>query len=433
MRVRRTRTIRTAAAVGTALVLASALAACGSGSGDGGAVTLTFWTHTHPPMVKLNEALIAEYQQQHPNVKIKYQTIPNDEFNTKTLTAMSNGTGPDVLNMDDSALRGEYLPKELVAPIDAGALGAASADEVKARYNAGVLDGAAKDGQYYGLPSEFNATAFAINTKHFTDAGLDPNAAPKTWDEVAADAKKLVAAQHTQAFSFLYLHSGWYSQQLQTLLNQTGGTLTDPGHEHATVTSPQSVAALQLWVDLAAGKDKSADPNKTSREATSPFSDLATGRQSMAIVYPWAMEQIRQSNPDVYKQLKVVPLPQLNPAQPVNRWYGYYWAVGKASKHQAEAWKFISYLASKHERWLSDVDFIQPVSGWDTGQAAKKVDALPVWSSAYQKGKFDQVAPHYSEVQDALTDMVNDAVFDHVAVPDAAKKASDRIDRSLGS
>ncbi|MFE0022683.1 ABC transporter substrate-binding protein [Amycolatopsis sp. NPDC059021] len=430
--IRRLRQIRTAGAgILTAILATGVLTACGGDSG--GAVTLTFWSHTHPPMIKLNQALIAEYEQQHPNVKIKYQQIPNDEFDTKMLTAMSNGTGPDVLNMDDSALRGEYLPKRLLAPIDLGAFGVQSADALKARYVPGTLDGASADKELFGLPSEFNATAFAINTKHFADAGLDPNAPPKTWQDVAEASKKLAAAQHTQAFSFLYLHSGWYTQQLQTLLNETGGTITDQKHEKATVTTPEAQAALKLWTDLATGEGRTADPNKTSREATSPFSDLATGRQSMAIVYPWAMEQIRQSNPDTFNQLKLVPLPQVNPANPVNRWYGYYWAVSRASKHQDQAWQFIAYLASQSQRWLSDVKFIQPVKDWDTSPAGKQVPGLEVWSAAYQKGKFDEVAPHYAEIKDAVMGMVNDTVFDRVAIPEATRKAAERINRSLGS
>jgi multiple sugar transport system substrate-binding protein len=411
------------------ILLLAAAAACGNNNaGTDGKVTLTFWSHTHPPMVDLNKKLVAEYEKQNTNVTVKYETIPNDQFGTKMLTSLSNGSGPDIINMDDSALRGEYIPKKLLAPIDA-----ANADEIKAKYNEGTLDGASGDGQLYGIPSEFNATAFAINTKHFKDAGLDPAKPPKTWDEVAAYGKKLVAAGHEQAFSFNYLHSGWYTQQLQTLLNQTGGEIADPETLKESVTSPEAVKALEIWTKLATGPDKVHDPNASSRDATSPFSDLATGRQSMAVVYPWSMEQIRQSNPDTYEQLQVVPLPQVDPAKPVNRWYAYYWAVNVASKQQPEAWKFINYMADQHERWLSDVDFIQPTKGWETSTAAKELPALDVWADAYANGAFDNVVPHYAEIQDAVTEMVNDAVFNGVEPQEAANKAAEQIQRSLDS
>jgi multiple sugar transport system substrate-binding protein len=412
-----------------AFALLAAATACGNnGASTDGKVTLTFWSHTHPPMVDLNKKLVAEYEKQNTNVTVKYETIPNDQFGTKMLTSLSNGSGPDIINMDDSALRGEYLPKKLLAPLESK-----KAEEIKAKYNEGTLDGAAADGQLFGIPSEFNATAFAINKQHFQDAGLDPTKPPKTWDDVMAYGKKLVAAGHKQAFSFNYLHSGWYTQNLQTLLNQTGGKIADPESMKESITSPEAVKALEIWAKLATGPDKVHDPNASSRDATSPFADLATGRQSMAVVYPWSMEQIRQSNPDTYEQLEVVPLPQVDPAKPVNRWYAYYWAVNVASKQQPEAWKFIEFMADNHERWLSDVDFIQPTKGWETSAAAKELPALNVWADAYANGAFDTVVPHYAEIQDAVTEMVNDAVFNGVAPAEAANKAAEQIQRSLDS
>ena len=421
---------RTMAALVTAALAATAFAGC-SASGDSGSTTITFWTHTHPPMIEVYENLIAEYEDANPGVTIDYETIPNNEFGTKMLTSLSNGSGPDIINMDDSALRGDYIPKGLLAPVDAEALGAASVDEVIDRYVGGTLAGAqGDDGTLYGLPSEFNGTALAINAQHFEDAGLDPETTPlATWDDVYEASKALAEAGHTQAFSFLYLHSGWYSQQLQTLLHQTGGAIAD-GDEGA-LDSPEAVEALQWWADLAGGAKSTADPNVTSREATVPFQDLATGVQSMAILYPWSMDQIAETNPDTYANLRVVPLPQVDPDKPASRVYAYYWAVNKDSKVQPEAWKFIQFLSEHSEDFLTGTDFVQPLVGWEDSAAAQEIPFIDTWGEAYATGKFDQVTEHYSEVQDAITKMVNDAVFDGVPVDEAAKNASEAVTRIL--
>ena len=420
---------RTMAALVTATLAATALAGC-SASG-GGSTTITFWTHTHPPMIEVYENLIAEYEDANPGVTIDYETIPNNEFGTKMLTSLSNGSGPDIINMDDSALRGDYIPKGLLAPVDPAALGAGSVDEVIGRYVPGTLAGAqGDDGALYGLPSEFNGTALAINVQHFEDAGLDPETTPlATWDDVYEASKALAAAGHTQAFSFLYLHSGWYSQQLQTLLHQTGGAIADG--DEGTLDSPQAIEALQWWADLAGGAKSTADPNVTSREATVPFQDLATGLQSMAILYPWSMDQIAETNPDTYANLKVVPLPQVDPGAPASRVYAYYWAVNKDSDVQPEAWKFIQFLSEHSEEFLTGTDFVQPLVGWEQSAAAQEIPFIDTWGEAYATGKFDQVTEHYSEVQDAITKMVNDAVFDGVPVEEAAKNASEAVTRIL--
>jgi ABC-type glycerol-3-phosphate transport system substrate-binding protein len=423
---------RTVAALAAASLAIAAMAGCSAGgSSGGGKVTISFWTHTHPPMIAVYKDLIKKYEKAHPDITIDYQTIPNDEFNTKMLTSLSNGSGPDLINMDDSALRGDYIPKGLIAPLDPKALGAKSVKDVESRYVAGTLAGATgDDGTLYGLPSEYDGSAFAINVAHFKDAGLDPDTTPlATWDDVVAAGKKLAAAGHTQAFSFLYLHSGWYSQQYQTLLHQTGGHIADG--DKGALDSSASVEALRLWADLAGGSKSVADPNKTSREATVPFQDLATGTQSMAIVYPWAMDQIKETNPDTYQNLKVVPMPQLDPDHASSRVYGYYWAVNKASKQQTAAWKFVQFLSEHSDEFLADASFVQPLKGWDKTPTAQKIAFIDVWGPAYATGKFDEVTPHYAEVQDAITDMVNDAVFDHVPVKEAAKKASEAVTRIL--
>ncbi|MBF8192206.1 extracellular solute-binding protein [Nonomuraea sp. K274] len=417
----------------TAVLISAAggVAACGGGGSGDGTVTLTFWTHTHPPMIDLNKKLIAEYEAKNPKVKIEYQTIPNTEFGTKMLTSLSTGAGPDIINMDDNALRGEYIPKNLVAPVDPAAFGKSSPADLESGYVPGTLDGA-KDakGTLYGVPSEFNGTAFAINTKHFEDAGLDPDQPPKTWQEVIEAGKALNQAGHKQAFNFLYLHSGWYGQWFQTLTNQTGGAILSPDGKAPALQSPGTKQALDLWVELARTSGI-ADPKTSSRDATVPFQDLAGGTQSMAVVYPWAMEQIRQSNPDTYKDLAVVPLPQANPDKPVSRVYGYFWAVSKASEQQAEAWKFVSYLASQHDRWLSDVNFVQPVTGWQDSAPAKKIPSIDVIADAYAQGRYDQVGPHWNEVLDIVRKAVDEAVFDGKPVDTVLSEADAAVQRSL--
>jgi len=62
-------------AVSAALVLCVVglgVSACSSGGKGDGKVHLTFWTHTHPPMIALNKTLIAEYEKAYLNVMIDY-------------------------------------------------------------------------------------------------------------------------------------------------------------------------------------------------------------------------------------------------------------------------------------------------------------------------------------------------------------------------
>ena len=105
-------------------------------------------------------------------------------------------------------------------------------EELQAAYIPGAFEGATVDGKIYGLPSEFNVTAFAINTAAFEEVGLDPDSPPTTWDEVGTMGQKLVVSDGDtltrRGFDFLYLHEGWYHNQLGTLMLQTGGSYVAP-------------------------------------------------------------------------------------------------------------------------------------------------------------------------------------------------------------
>jgi multiple sugar transport system substrate-binding protein len=410
------------------------LAACGSGSDssspEDGDVTLTFWSHTHDPMNVLTEQIIADYEEQNPGVSVDYQVMPNQDFFTRMLTSLSTGAGPDVLNMNDVGLRGDYIPGGLVAELDPDAFGATDAAEVADRYTPSALEGATgADGTVYGIPSEFNATAFAYNTQHFVDAGLDPEGPPETWDEVVEYGEALAAAGHPQAFSFNYLHADSYTSQLNMLLNQTGGSVVDAGGAEQTFDSAESVEALDLWQELATSGI--GDPNVATRDANNQVADLEAGTQSMMVVYPWGMAQIAQNAPEVYEQLAVAPLPQVDPAEPVSEGYAYYWAVNEASEQQAEAWKFIEFMSTYSEDWLADVSFVQPLDGWEEGAAAQAMDGIDVWAQAYASVSFAPVAPHWSEVQETVMNTVNDVVFNGVDPAEAVEAAAPRIQQSI--
>lgn len=408
-----------------------ALAGCsGSGSDDDDGITLQFWTHTHDPMNVLLEQIIEDYEAENQDVTIEYTVMPNSDFFTRMLTSLSTGAGPDIININDVGLRGEYIPNGLVAPIDPEGFGEESAADVAARYVGSSLDGVSDaDGTVYGVPSEFNAMAFAINTEHFRDAGLDPDAALESWDDVIAAGEALAAAGHTQGFSFNYLHADSYTEQLSMLLSQTGGSIVAPDGLTQTIDQPESVAALELWNTLSTSGI--GDPNVTTKDANNQVADFEAGIQSMMAIYPWGMAQIAQNNPDVYEQLKVVPLPQVDLGAPTSHAYAYYWAVNQASDQQVEAWRFIDFMSSYSDQWLTDVSFIQPFVGWEDSEAAAQLDAVDVWAEAYADARFQPVGAHWAEVQDVIMNAINDIVFNGADPQETADSIADTIQQSL--
>ncbi len=150
-----------------------------------------------------------------------------------------------------------------------------------------------------------------------------------------------------RGFDFLYLHAGWYHNQLGTLLLQTGGQVVADDGTTVTVADPESVAALQIWYDMIY-KYKIADPNIASREATVPYQDFIDGKVAMSLMNPWGMGFMTEDTA-IGDNWAIVPMPQVNPDAAVNPLYAYYWSLSSLTTDEAKkaaASKLIGYLSS---------------------------------------------------------------------------------------
>ncbi|MDP9369378.1 MAG: extracellular solute-binding protein [Chloroflexota bacterium] len=401
-----------------------------------GKTTIRFWTHTHPPMVDQNKAAVAAFMDANPDIEVEYEIIPNINFAEKMLSSMGTGTGPDVINMDDNQMRSIYIPRGLVQEVDPAGLGFGSLEELQAAYIPGALEGSTLDNKVYGLPSEFNVTAFAINTAAFEEAGLDPKSPPKTWDEVGTMGQELVVKDGDtltrRAFDFVYLHAGWYHNQLGTLINQTGGRYVAEDDTTVTVADPPMVQALQIWYDMVY-KYKVADPNVASREATVPYQDFLDGKVAMTLFNPWGMGLVTEDSA-VYNKYAIVQLPQVDPAKPVTPLYAYYWAVSAKTTDAAKrtaAFKLISHLASEPGPWLKNVNFIQPKVGWNELPEATEFPFYDVWAGEMLKGKFLPVTPQAEKIDNIMKQTVESSILTGVEPQEALTAAKQQIEAAL--
>ncbi|CAN5685569.1 extracellular solute-binding protein [soil metagenome] len=396
-------------------------------------VTIKFWTHTHPPMVEQNEIDIAAFMEANPGITVEYEVIPNMEFGTKMLASMGTGTGPDVINMDDNQMRSIYIPRGLVQEVDPVAMGYESLKALQAAYIDGAFKGALVDGAIYGVPSEFNVTAFAINTAAFEEAGLDPANPPATWDEVGTMGQELVVmdgdTMTRRGFDFLYLHQGWYHNQLGTLMLQTGGQYVAEDGTTVTVAEPGVVNALQIWYDMVYGYEI-ADPNVASREATVPYQDFLDGKVAMTLFNPWGMGFLTEET-TIGDAWSIVPLPQVDPDAPVTPLYAYYWAINAQTTDEAKrdaANKLIAHLASSPGSWLTNVNFIQPVVGWDSLSEAESFPFGEVWAAEMLNGEFLPVTPEAQEVDNIMQQAIESSILTGVEPQEALEAAKPQIE-----
>jgi multiple sugar transport system substrate-binding protein len=117
------------------------------------------------------------------------------------------------------------------------------------KYNPGVIaEATTSDGKVIALPTAAYAQALHYNRKLFTQAGLDPNSPPTTWDEVVADAKQISEKTGKTGYAEMGKSDNSAGWILTTLAYALGGRMeTGTGTSaKATLDNDGTKQALQL-------------------------------------------------------------------------------------------------------------------------------------------------------------------------------------------
>ncbi|WP_426592813.1 ABC transporter substrate-binding protein [Cellulomonas sp. McL0617] len=193
----------------------------------------------------LNER-VTQFEAKYPNITIKTQ-----EYNwlASTFAAdLAGGTLPTVFEVPATDTK-TLIQNGQLADIDSQVKQLSYAND----FNKEVLAaGLSDDGKVYAVPAKsIYAVALHYNRKLFTDAGLDPNKPPTTWDEIRADAKTIHDKTGTPGYAMMALDNagGW---QLTAAAYSRGGrtqTLKD-GKYTATLTDPAVKQSLEFLADL---------------------------------------------------------------------------------------------------------------------------------------------------------------------------------------
>ncbi|MGI8415706.1 MAG: ABC transporter substrate-binding protein, partial [Nakamurella sp.] len=205
------------------------------------------------PAMDAFNAQVKLFEQKYPNI-----TVNSREY-TWTATTFSaelaGGTLPDVFTVpftDGKSL----IQNKQVADISARV---AQLPYAKKFNPAVVQNGESADGRVVAVPIAAYGQALHYNRALFTQAGLDPDKAPTSWDEVRADAKRIAEKTGKAGYATMTQGNtgGWI---LTSLAYAFGGRAQTVKGDKATaaVNAPAFVEALTLmqqmrWQDNSMG------------------------------------------------------------------------------------------------------------------------------------------------------------------------------------
>ncbi|CAN7591394.1 extracellular solute-binding protein [Terrabacter sp. LjRoot27] len=243
-----------------------ALGACGGGTGAGTAPGGTAGATGEE--VKTIKLVAAEYSKDNTkafwdafaktyNEKTGYtlevQVVSWDNIDQQSSTMIQNNQAPDILNLNAYA---SYAKDGLLYDSDA-VLPAVVKDD--------ILDTFVKygtyQGKFYGFPDLSSARAFFYNKTLFQQAGIA--APPKTWAELAVDAKKITALGGGKVGYALPLGPEEAQGEFSMWMFNNGGDWKTDGNW--VINSDKNVQSLDFLKKLSDEKLTQNNPARTNR------------------------------------------------------------------------------------------------------------------------------------------------------------------------
>jgi sn-glycerol 3-phosphate transport system substrate-binding protein len=222
------------------------------------------------PITKIIDDYAAAFEKENPGIKIHAIYAGTYQHTlVKALTAFKSGEPPDIavlLSTDMFSL----IDEDAITPFDA--LLRTDDDKAWAKsFYPAFMENSQTGGKTWGIPFQRSTVVMYWNKDAFKTAGLDPDKAPDTWDELVADGGKLAkrdAAGNVSQWAIEIPSSGFPYWLFQGLTTANNVRLMNQAGTQTYFDKPAVIQALQFWVDLSR-KDK-IHPEGTIEWGTTP-------------------------------------------------------------------------------------------------------------------------------------------------------------------
>jgi multiple sugar transport system substrate-binding protein len=327
-------------------LLAMFVAACGSSSSTtAGKVTLTFgWWSNGAVSDNLMKSWIKDFESTHPNITIKPEILPWDNYWSKLQTTTAAGNAYDIAGMC-SCQAAAYYNKGVFTDLSQFSDYASTVQQLIPA----PQELHAWDGKHYGVPIGTEISNIGYNQDLFKAAGVPyPSATTSmSFADFEAMATKLLKKDSSGKVTQYPFHNGgiggWF--YWETFVYMEGGHPYDRAVNPTKVTmnNPAGIAGLS---DIESLYQKQLVP-PVADATNGAWGDgeddsLTTNKVAMARVGIWSMPNYQQQH---------APwglFPMFSIKQPVILGSANALTIYKGSKNQQAAWEFIKWAASDH-------------------------------------------------------------------------------------
>ncbi len=305
--------------------------------------------------------MTADFEKTHPGVKIDLEFVAYEALHDKIVASQGASSGGYDVVLFDDMWPAEFAKNDFLKDVTS---------LIPAETNSTVFDGAwstvSFEGKRYGMPWILDTMYLYYNKDMLAKAGIA--GPPKTWAELADDAKTLKAKKIVE---YPIVWSWSQAEALvcnyTTLLSAFGGSYYKDGKP--SFDQGGGLQALQYMVQTV--KDGISNPK--SREFVEDDVRRVIDNGDAAFALNWTYNYASAKDPKQSRaagQIEIVPAPGVEGKSTFAAMNGSMGlGVPTNAGHPAEAWTYIQYITS------------QPV------QNAYAQLSLPIWRSSYDDPK----------------------------------------------
>ena len=287
-------------------------------------------------------AVQQKYHASQDKIRVQAVYVPvtaGTQMSEKLLTSIAAGTPPDSAEFDRFVVASWAAKASLEDLSDLAKGKNVSADQ----YYPFAWEEASYKGKLYAMPFDTDTRGIYINTDLAKAAGLDITKPPTKISELDDWAAKLTKKDGRKFVNWGY--SPAYSQSFHfAVALEFGGVMFDMAKDVCTANSPAVVEAF-TWMKTYADKynieDMEAFQSAFGTNTNDPF---LSGQIAMCANGDWQLASIKRFKPDL--NFIVVPMPGKDGEAPCMAG-GWSQVLPKGTKHKAEGFEWISYLAGK--------------------------------------------------------------------------------------
>jgi multiple sugar transport system substrate-binding protein len=387
-----------------ALVPLVALLLCASCSPQPGpqVTTIRFWAMGREGEVV--RELADEFERENPGIKVDVQQIPWSAAHEKLLTAHVGRSSPDVSQLGNTWIA-EFNALDALEPLSARV--AASHEIVRDAFFPGIWNTNVVDGETWGVPWYVDTRVLFYRKDILARAGYTQMPGDWAgWRAAMLAVKKTLGPGHT---AILLPVNEWTVPVVLGL--QAGSPLLKDDGTRGAFSEPEFRSSFEFYHSLF--RDGLA-PALTNSEISNLYQEFARGTFAMYVTGPWNLGEFAARMPDSLKDAwDTAPLPgPTGPESGVSTAGGSSLVLFRASRHQAEAWRWIEFLSrpeSQRKFFHISGDLPARREAWDDSTLASNPRAF-AFRTQFERVKPTPLVPEWELIATRLQERAEAAI-----------------------